>query len=152
MLLTIDLIHKQYREWIDELGENYSPEELSHVSEKLRALYVLKTTEGQMRPATAFSLYMIRQEAAKEILEMYSFNETDIQPKSKRVNKQSSIISWCKEHVHEQVTPKQISEIGEISYPTALKYINDRPDLFWKVARGVYEVRDPAEDRKKAKP
>ena len=151
MLLTIDLIHKQYKDWIEELGENYSPEELSHVSEKLRALYVLHATQGQMRPSAAFSLYMIRQEPAKEVLEHFGNEEIDLQPKIKRANKQSSIISWCKEHVHEQVTPKQISEIGEISYPTALKYINDRPDLFWKVARGVYEVRDPAEDRKKAK-
>jgi hypothetical protein len=151
MLLTIDLIHKQYKEWISELGENYLPEELSYVSEKLRALYVLHTTEGHMRPAAAFSLYMIRQEVANEFLQQLGSDEIDLQPKAKRANKQSSIISWCKEHVHEQVTPKQISEIGEISYPTALKYINDRPDLFWKVTRGVYEVRNPAEDRKNAK-
>jgi hypothetical protein len=68
----------------------------------------------------------------------------------KRVEKYQSIIDWTQEHLFEQVTPQQIMDVGEISYPTALKFIGDRPDIFRKLKRGLYELRDPKTDRAKA--
>lgn len=67
----------------------------------------------------------------------------------KRVEKYQSIIDWTQEHLFEQVTPQQIMEVGDISYPTALKFIGDRPDIFRKIKRGLYELRDPQADRRK---
>jgi hypothetical protein len=67
----------------------------------------------------------------------------------KRVEKYQSIIDWTQEHLYEQVTPQQIMEVGDISYPTALKFIGDRPDIFRKIKRGLYELRDPQADRRK---
>jgi hypothetical protein len=67
----------------------------------------------------------------------------------KRVEKYQSIIDWTQEHLFEQVTPQQIMEVGDISYPTALKFIGDRPDIFRKMKRGLYELRDPKADRRK---
>jgi hypothetical protein len=67
----------------------------------------------------------------------------------KRVDKYQSIIDWTQEHLFEQVTPQQVMEVGDISYPTALKFIGDRPDIFRKIKRGLYELRDPQADRRK---
>lgn len=73
-------------------------------------------------------------------------HETDKVP-VKRSDKYQSIIDWTQEHLYEEVTPQTIMDIGGISYPTALKFISDRPDIFRKVKRGVYELRDPQADR-----
>jgi hypothetical protein len=67
----------------------------------------------------------------------------------KRVEKYQSIIDWTQEHLFEQVTPQQVMEVGDISYPTALKFIGERPDIFRKIKRGLYELRDPQADRRK---
>lgn len=67
----------------------------------------------------------------------------------KREDKYQSIIDWTQEHLFEEVTPQDIMEVGNISYPTALKFIGDRPDIFRKIKRGVYELRDPIADRRK---
>lgn len=67
----------------------------------------------------------------------------------KRTEKYQSIIDWAKDHLFEQVTPQQVMEVGDISYPTALKFIGDRPDIFRKIKRGLYELRDPQADRRK---
>lgn len=89
------------------------------------------------------SYYAIDWRVAEEI-----FGVVDsVEKKAKRSDKYGSVFSWCAENVLAQVTPAQICEIGEISYPTALKLISDRPDLFRRLKRGLYEVRDPAADR-----
>jgi len=69
----------------------------------------------------------------------------------KRADKYEAIYTWAAERIFEQVSPKDIMEVGGISYPTALKLIENRPDIFRKVKNGVYEIRDPHEDRKLAK-
>ena len=71
--------------------------------------------------------------------------------KSKRGEKYASIFSYVNEHIFEQVTPVQISQVGSISYQTALKVIESRPDVFRKIKRGLYELRDAQEDRKAEK-
>jgi hypothetical protein len=149
--LTDEFIRKERASWIKELGENFSFEELTYVNEKLRAMFVLQTTHGNMRPPAAMSLYMVRDDVAKEILEKYVGIDTEFETKAKRSDKYSAIQAWCKENVLAQVSTKEIADIGEISYQTALKYISDHPDMFWKISRGVYEVRDPVEDRKNDK-
>lgn len=149
--LNDEFIRRERASWIKELGENFSFEELTYVNEKLRALWVLQTTGGNMRPSAAMSLYMVRSDVAKEILEKYAGVDFECEAKTKRSDKYSLIQAWCKENVLAQVSTKEIADIGAISYQTAIKYINDHPDVFWKISRGLYEVRDPVEDRKNDK-
>jgi hypothetical protein len=66
------------------------------------------------------------------------------QKRQKRTDKYENVKQWCLENHLVQVNVNQIAEIGDFSYPTALKFINDRPDLFFKIKRGVYEVRNPS--------
>lgn len=67
----------------------------------------------------------------------------------RRSEKYQSIVDWTQDNLYEEVTPQTIMEVGNISYPTALKFISDHPDIFRKVRRGVYELRDPVADRQK---
>lgn len=65
----------------------------------------------------------------------------------KRTEKYGNILVWAQDNLFLEVTPQTIMEVGDISYPTALKFISDHPDVFRKVQRGVYEIRDPKADR-----
>lgn len=149
--LSDDFIKQQYKSWWQEVGKNPSYEDISYLGEKLRALYVLQVTEGNLKPAAAMNTYMVRPDVAKEILAEFAGVELEVSCKTKRTDKYSAIQAWCKENVFAQVSAKEVAELGDISYPTALKYITDHPDVFWKISRGTYEVRDPVEDRKKEK-
>jgi hypothetical protein len=62
----------------------------------------------------------------------------------KRKDKYETVKQWCLDNHLVQTTVQKIAEIGEFSYPTALKFINDRPDLFYKIKRNLYEVRNPS--------
>lgn len=153
MFLTDEYIRQCYKEWLGDIdslvGEERS-KRIAEASERQRALWVVQATQGKMPLSKAMSLYMVRQDVAKEILEKYDVDDSGNASRPRK-EKYSAIKEWCNENVGVQTTAKQIAEIGEISYPTALKYISDHPDVFWKVVRGVYEVRDPAADRKKEK-
>ena len=58
------------------------------------------------------------------------------------------IMSWCKNHVFELITVKELAEIGDISEATVRKIVQDRPDIFVKREGRQYEIRDPQADRK----
>jgi hypothetical protein len=154
MFLTDEYIRQRYQTWlgdIDQLVAEERDKRIADAGEKMRALWVMQLTDGKMSAAKAMSLYMVRPDIVKEILAEFDKLEDCDNNQKKRRDKYSAIQEWCVENVGVQVGAKQLAEIGEISYPTALKYISDHPNVFWKVVRGVYEVRDPAADRKKDK-
>lgn len=67
--------------------------------------------------------------------------------KVKRSDKHKAILDWCAENVGEVVSPNTIAEIGGVSYATANELIKSRVDLFGKVKRGQYVVRNPELER-----
>ena len=66
-----------------------------------------------------------------------------IGPKKKLSDKYDELVQWCKDNHLLQVSAEDIAEKGDFSYPTALKFIKDRPDLFFRIKKGLYEVRNP---------
>jgi hypothetical protein len=64
--------------------------------------------------------------------------------KEKRTDKYQKIIDWCLENHLVQIEPAVIAEVGGVSYATALKFIKDRPDLFYRIKKGLYEARNPS--------
>lgn len=94
------------------------------------------------------SYYSIDQRVAAEI---FGVDQVEPEKKVKRSDKYDAIFSWCQDNVFAQVSPNEIAELGEISYPTALKLVNDRPDIFRKIKRGLFEIRDPKADREAEK-
>ena len=136
----------EYDALVQKYGNDTNiPKEENHlVREKLRASYCLAASPNTS-PIETFKHYSVDER-------VWGFFVTNLPEKSadkkvKRTDKYQAIMDWTKEHLFEEVTPQTIMEIGEISYPTALKFITERPDIFRKVKRGTYEVRDPKADR-----
>lgn len=133
----------------EEHGDVFSiPKSVSYlISERDRAR-MCAVTNPSWSVKELVSYYSIDQRAATEV-----FGVEQIEPdkKTRRSDKYGAIHAWCQENVFAQVSAAEIAEIGEISYPTALKLIGDRPDLFRKIKRGLYEVRDPKADREAEK-
>jgi len=139
---------KRMKELNDEFGPFRAPtERLRQVTEEMRAFYVIQKFGSAINP-TIISQYMLPPDIAKRVLdEMGIDKEVEPQRKEKRSDKYNKVYQWCDENTYRQVTPLDVAEIGSISYPTALKVIKDRPDLFRNIKRGLYEVRDPKADR-----
>lgn len=136
------------QEWanlIEQYGDKHSvPREASSVlSETLRAYHVIEANPDA-NPASVLRQYGVATAIIERIL-----GETpdDHQPRKRRADKYQAIIDWCHEHALEQTSAEALAEIGDVSYQTALKFINDRVDLFRKIKRGVYEVRDVKAER-----
>lgn len=68
-----------------------------------------------------------------------------------RSNGYQIIDDWCKDNVGKEANAYMLGEICGFTAITVRKYINDRPDLFQKVKRGIWIVRDPESDRAKDK-
>lgn len=144
--------YKEEMELLAEEHGNYSSipaDERFITGEKLRAGYCLMANPS-LNPMEVFKQYSVDRRVWSFYIDEVPEEAQLFGKRQKRTDKYQSIIDWTKEHLFEQITPNSIMEIGEISYPTALKFINDRPDLFRKIKRGLYEVRDPQADRAKA--
>lgn len=58
-----------------------------------------------------------------------------------------AVLVWAEENVFAEVTTKMVMEMAEVSRATALKLLEERPDVFKPLRRGVWEVRDARADR-----
>jgi hypothetical protein len=70
-------------------------------------------------------------------------------PRGEKEERYAAFDRWLSEHLFDEVTIPFICERLEISVGHARRFIADRPDQFRKIGRGVWEVRDPREDRKR---
>lgn len=64
-----------------------------------------------------------------------------------RTNQYDSIVKWCRSRVFEEVTITDLEEVSGLSAPSVRKFIGERPDIFRKLRRGVWEIRDAEADR-----
>jgi hypothetical protein len=147
--MNVEEISKEYKRNVEALIAKYGQlalwgaapsEEVRYVTELSRARYVILANPDD--PSA-----LRRHALPSRIIAELGFESTVERPE-RRADKYKKIVDWCAENVYHQVTAEQIGEIGDFSYPTALKLIKERPDLFRLVKRGVYEVRDPVADRK----
>jgi hypothetical protein len=67
---------------------------------------------------------------------------------NRRVDKHRITIAWLEENTFEHITTNQLAEQMDVSNPTAKKFIEDNPFYFRTVKRGLWEIRNPKEDRK----
>lgn len=153
MSLTQQQAEQRYRDRLGELIEEYGSlfrapsDRVRQVSEELRAFYVTEKFGASMN-SSIVSQYMLPPDIANRVLtEMGITKEVAPTRKEKRSDKYNRLFAWCAENPYRQVTPLDVAEIGDMSYPTALKVIKDRPDLFRTIKRGLYEVRDPKTER-----
>lgn len=65
----------------------------------------------------------------------------------RREDQYGDILRWCKQNLFAEVTLANLQELSGLSAPTVRKFIESRMDVFRKLRRGVWEVRDPEADR-----
>lgn len=88
--------------------------------------------------------YSIDKDVAAEV---FGPIETEAPRRHRRVDHRRMIERWCADRVFEEVTVAQVAEAGCVSPATARKFIEDRADLFKRLGRSTWEVRDPQADR-----
>jgi hypothetical protein len=70
------------------------------------------------------------------------------QPKKRKpFNSMQSALAWAGKNVFAEISSKDLADGIGASLPTALKIIDSRPDIFRKLGRGKWEVRDATADR-----
>lgn len=114
---------------------------IQQAQERLRAHHIL-LANPEISP-----VQVLRQYGVMEFIVKEHGDDSPAGRKPKRADKWATIIDWCETHTYEQVTPQQLAEIGGVAYGTVIKFINDRVDLFRKVKRGLYEIRDVKAER-----
>lgn len=149
MKTDIETLNKNYKQSVSDLIARYGDisavprDERDLLAERHRASVILAMSEaGDVAKTLRF--YSVMNSV---IAEFASEEAVMAERRVKRADKYQAVIEWCHDHPYEQVSANQVAEIGGISYPTALKFIGDRVDLFKKVKRGVYEVRNVKEER-----
>lgn len=132
----------------DEYKTNFAkhPSRRDFHSEVLRAKWIIFSNKEQ-NWAHTLSKYLV----ASSVIHALTGENVIPEKRERRSDKYQKLIDWCKENHLVQITPNDLAEVGGISYPTALKFINDRPDLLVKIKRGIYECRDPEIVRKEEK-
>jgi hypothetical protein len=132
--MTPEQINNEYKE------KFYAdPDNRPFWAEVMRGRFVLLTNDGSE------PMFVLKQYNVQPDVIQYLTGElpTPPEPKAKMVDKYQSVIDWCLANHLIQTDANTVAEIGDISYASALKFIKDRPDLFYRVKRGLYEVRNP---------
>jgi hypothetical protein len=121
------------------------PSEVTHeLGERMRAEHVI-AIHGKADPAILRS-YSI----PGSLIEEFCGEAPTLERRRSYRERKAAVERWCVEHAGATVTPQVVAEVGEFSEATARTFINDRPDLFTKVKRGHFLVRDPNVERQHA--
>lgn len=94
--------------------------------------------------------YQIKEEDAQYWWDFFGFATGKLETKTK-TRKKNHIFEYLKENAGSQISVKDLCENCSISQPTAYKFINDNIGWFKKVKRGLYQIIDADEERKKEK-
>jgi hypothetical protein len=147
-------IAKDHKKRMDTLAEKYGSfflvprDEMSFHHERTRALYV-QFYANQKGVPTAKA--MREHGIAQSIAQTLGADPLIIERKVKRQDKYKTIVDWCDANPGSTVNGYMLAEIGGVSYATANQFIKDRIDLFRKVKRGEYIVRNPEVERAQEK-
>lgn len=147
MINPNDLYKQQFAALAAVYGAyNIPKDDLREISDRCRAGYLAEA-------GTADLLIRMKQHMipTKIIEEFVDPNAVSAPPPPKQKDKYKTLDVWCGENVGAQVKVAELEEVSGFSQATCNKYINDHPHIFVKVARGLYEVRDPKVEREREK-
>jgi len=97
------------------------------------------------------SFYSITEKDAQYWWDQFGFDSSMTKQTTKRSTKKKEMFLFLEQNVGEVLTPSEIAEACEISMPTMYNFINSNIGWFKKVRRGVYEIVNGDEERKKEK-
>lgn len=142
-----------YERLIQEYGNatNVPREKHQHISEILRAKTILAYFPTE-NPVQILNKYLVVPNIVSLLTgELKLTPPTKDQRGGKRSDKQNAMVQWCKENIGKETTVYEIAQVGNVSYPTANTFVKNRPDLFSKIKKGSYIVRDPETERAEEK-
>lgn len=88
----------------------------------------------------------IKQVPYAEVLELLA-DARPSQPATEKHQRLASFEAWLVANAGAEVTVADVCDRLQISVGHARRFIADRPQLLWKVRRGVWVARDPEADR-----
>lgn len=150
MKIDLDQAREAYGNAVQSLIDKYGDatsiprDEWYDVSEKLRASYAIHANP-EMPVVQVLKHYSVDHRIWPAFAD-----DSEIAPAEKkmtRAEKVSSVIAWAADNVGESITLEKLMETHSIAYSMAKKITEDRPDVFRKVKRGHFEIRDPKADR-----
>ena len=148
MRLTTAEANEQYKTAIERLHKEHGswggiPRDLwREASEIMRLHHTINVFEGKISPQI-LSQYMFSESIISKVNPDFS----GFEPKQKRSEKYATAYEWLDKNAGSTVTTNDFAEVAEVSYPTALKFIENNPQYFRKIKRGQYQVRDPKAER-----
>lgn len=145
--LAKDTYAKEIENLIAEYGNasNVPADDQRVASEKLRAAYCIDANP-EVPVAQVFKTYGIDSRVWGTYIE--NAEDMKLERKLSRADKQAKVLEWAASNVGAKVDLTKLMEVGNVAYSMAKKITEDRPDVFWKIKRGQFEVRDPEADRK----
>lgn len=120
-----------------------------NASERER-IQLCRATSPEMTIRELCHHYMINPAHAAEVLGA-STDQVVAPIRKRRVDKHKAGEQYALAHVFQHITAQQLADAIGVSLPTAYKVIDDRPDYFRKIKRGLWECRDANADRKAEK-
>jgi hypothetical protein len=152
MTKEIDIAHETqlFKEKYQALAEKYESiyrapaDERLLASERLRAAYCVNANKDIPIRQT-FKHYVIDSRVWQHFLE--DSDDAIEEKKMSRAEKQAKALRWAAESVGKTVTLEIIMAECDVAYSMAKKLTEDRPDVFRKIKRGQFEIRDPKADR-----
>lgn len=152
MRFTNEQASDQYKQSIAELitkyggATNIPVDEWREISELARLHQTINALDGKVT-RRLLSQYMFAPGTIAKVDP--SLLEEDM-TKQTRAGKHKVIYDWLDANSGASVTTQDFADIAELSYPTALKFIETNPQYFRKVKRGQYEIRNPQAEREES--
>lgn len=150
MKIDIETYKNAYADDMEKLIEEYGnpsmvpSDDQRLASERLRAAYCIDINPD-LPVSQIFKIYSIDSRVWHHFVDDTA--EMKIERRMSRAEKVAATMRWAEANVGSQVTLEQLMETSGIAYSMAKKITEDRPDVFRKIKRGVFEVRDPKADR-----
>ena len=146
-------VEQAYKAEVRALQEEYGKynvplEKMLLAADRLRAHHVMGITHlGTVSTVAHLRQYGIAQSIIDSIVDETGLDADEAG--KKRKDKYKLLQTWAVDNVGAQITIPELAEISEFSISTATKYVNDHPDVFVRVKRGLYDVRDPKAERER---
>lgn len=125
---------------------------MNRASEIERAI-LCRQTSPHMTVKELASYYNIERTVLHEVFgeTQESISGAGSRTQKRRVNRTQQAVMWARERVGQTTNPDLLAPVLDCTPVTARRVIDSRPDVFRKIRRGVWEIRDPQADRKAEK-
>lgn len=155
MLTDAEIITRHRTRWaqlVAQYGDGFSipAQEAALAHERLRAEHVaqlaFERNLGHQMPR-----FLADYGVHPSVIEEITGTQHEVERKVKRVDKYQAINAWCADNPGKTTTVAEVAEVGGFSLSTANQLIKDRIDLFKRLKRGEYLIRNPAAERAEEK-